>query len=79
MPMRLWMNDSNTVLTDEQVIRVIATFGNLTEAAQHGNIRLISTSDNNNDKHNGSEAEANTCHTQRTIPHLAEYLSGHSQ
>lgn len=77
--MRLWMNDSNAVLTDEQVIRVIATFGSLTEAAQHGNIRLISTNDNNNDRHNGPEAETNTCHTQRTIPHLAEYLSEHSQ
>lgn len=73
--MRLWMDSNNTVLTDEQAIRAIATFGSLAEAAQHENIRLISAGDDEGNGHNSRDADANTRRAQGTKPRLAEYLS----
>lgn len=40
--MRIWKNDAGDLLTDEQVLRHIATFGSLLEAAKYEGITLIS-------------------------------------
>lgn len=38
----MWENDAGDLLTDEQVLRHIATFGSLLEAAKYEGITLIS-------------------------------------
>lgn len=42
--MRLWQDSKGAFITDEQVLRYIATFGSLSEALERGDIRLISDS-----------------------------------
>lgn len=41
--MRLWEDSEGTLLTDEQVIRAIASFGSARKAAEYGDITLISS------------------------------------
>ena len=39
--MRLWMDDQNRMLTDEQLLRQIAHHGSLADSLDHGNVRLV--------------------------------------
>ncbi len=43
--MRIWMNQSGDMLTDEQLLRYIATFGSLSAAGAHDDIQLLPTKD----------------------------------
>lgn len=40
--MRLWQDSKGAIITDEQVLRYVATFGSLSEAPGRGDVRLIS-------------------------------------
>lgn len=42
--MRLWRDAAGNILTDEQVLRHIATFGSLSAARDAGEIELLSES-----------------------------------
>lgn len=69
--MRLWVDTEHHMLTDEQLLRLIAYYGSLEEAATHGNIALISDSSPDARQNDGA------CSSQRrTIPRrrLADYL-----
>lgn len=63
--MRMWIDQDKRLLTDEQLVRLIAYHGSLQDALTHGNIRLASES---------SEAER---HDEPTQPRrrLADYLA----
>lgn len=39
--MRLWMDDQDRMLTDEQLLRQIAHHGSLAASLDHGNVRLV--------------------------------------
>lgn len=43
--MRMWMDSEGRLLTDEQLLRLIAYRGSLEEALAQGNIRLVSSLD----------------------------------
>lgn len=43
--MRLWMDDQDRMLTDEQLLRQIAHYGSLKESLDHSNVRLIAGSE----------------------------------
>lgn len=42
--MRLWMDDQDRMLTDEQLLRQIAHHGSLKDSLAHGNVRLVAES-----------------------------------
>lgn len=39
--MRLWMDDQDRMLTDEQLLRQIAHYGSLKESLDHSDVRLV--------------------------------------
>lgn len=39
--MRLWSDSSQRLMTDEQLLRLIAHFGSLQKATEHGDIVLV--------------------------------------
>ena len=40
--MRSWLDPKGAIITDEQVLRYVATFGSLSGALERGDIRLLS-------------------------------------
>lgn len=43
--MRIWLDKDGDMLTDEQLLRHIATFGSLSAACERGDIRLLPKSE----------------------------------
>ena len=66
--MRFWRDKDWNVLTDEQVLRHIATFGSISAALEYGDIELISDT--------GEEYRPKGRRTSRPR-RLSDYLSDH--
>lgn len=43
--MRIWCDAHDNLITDEQLIRYVATFGSLSAALEEGDVRLVTSSD----------------------------------
>lgn len=66
--MRLWMDDEGTLLTDDQVLRTVATFGSLEAACEHSNIRLVEDETTNGKSHPWQQSRP------KTTRKLTDYL-----
>lgn len=72
--MRLWQNARGDLVTDEQVLGYIASFGNLEQAARAGDIRLVSASDSDEEPVAPRPTESPRLHLRARS--LDDYLRG---